>query len=236
MKQLISRLIRYLPFNITKNQEYDRQTIQVIKRVCKPTSNCIDIGCHKGEILDIMLNYAPNGKHFGFEPIPDMYKKLTEKYTPKCTILPFALSETKGKTTFNYVISNPAYSGIRKRNYDKPNEKETLIEVETELLDNIIPANTKIDFIKIDVEGAELQVLKGAVNTLKNSKPIIIFEHGLGASDCYGTTPKDIFSLLTSVGYKISTMKKWLKNEKEFTLEELESEFNNKINYYFIAY
>ncbi len=46
------------------------------------------------------------------------------------------------------------------------------------------------------MEGAELGVFQGAVQTLKASKPHIIFEHGLGGADHYGTTPQMIFELL----------------------------------------
>ncbi|MEZ4983026.1 MAG: FkbM family methyltransferase [Saprospiraceae bacterium] len=68
----------------------------------------------------------------------------------------------KRKTTFNYVVSNPAYSGLQKRRYDRPNEIDEKIEVETDLLDNVLAEDTRIDFMKIDVEGGEFFVLKGA--------------------------------------------------------------------------
>ena len=48
--------------------------------------------------------------------------------------------------------------------------------VELKKLDDVIPTDVTIDFIKIDVEGAELGVLKGAKNVLLKNKPIIIFE------------------------------------------------------------
>ena len=64
-------------------------------------------------------------------------KGLIRKYAANrnCLVHSYALSNTKGTTTFNYVISNPSYSGLIKRKYDKPNEQDTTIEVETELLD-----------------------------------------------------------------------------------------------------
>lgn len=90
--------------------------------------------------------------------------------------------------------------------------------------------------IKIDVEGAELHVLEGAIETIKRTKPIIIFEHGLRASDYYGANPEKIYKLISNCGMHISTMKNWLSNKNRFTLEEFKNQYYNRINYYFIAY
>jgi FkbM family methyltransferase len=200
-------------------------------------SNCIDIGCHKGEILDLFIKNAPEGHHFGFEPIPDLINALKIKYAHSSTeIHDIALSNSIGMSRFNYVISNPAYSGIQKRKYDNPNEQDIEIKVATNLLDNIIPANLKIDLIKIDVEGGELLVLEGAIETLKRNKPIIIFEHGLGAADAYNATPEKIYNLFLHCNMKVNTMSRWLKNAASYSLTEFAYMVNNKGEYYFIAY
>jgi hypothetical protein len=44
----------------------------------------------------------------------------------------------------------------------------------------VLPENFRVDFIKIDVEGGELLVMKGAAGIMKKYKPVVIFEHGLG--------------------------------------------------------
>jgi FkbM family methyltransferase len=237
MKEFIKKLIKLIPIAFTKNQKYDKQTKKVIQQVCKSDSNCIDVGCHKGEVLDIIIRFAPAGRHFGFEPLPDMYSRLKSKYTSSLiTISDIALSNTTGHSTFNYVISNPAYSGLVKRTYDRPDEKDTSITVTVDKLDNIIPPDVKIDLIKIDVEGGELQVLEGGKETISRSKPVIIFEHGIGGSDCYGTTPDSVYQLLADCGLKVSVMERWLNNQNAFTLNEFKDQFYQKLNYYFIAY
>lgn len=237
MKSLIKFILKILPINFTKNMEYDTQTIKVIRKHCTSNSNCIDIGCHKGEILDIFLKYASEGKHYAFEPIPQMYNILIDKYkNMNCVIKSIALSNHIGKSTFNYVKSNPAYSGLLKREYKNENEYIETITVTTDTLDNIIPPTESVSMIKIDVEGAELQVLEGAIETIKRTKPLIIFEHGLGASDYYGANPEKIYILLSNCGMHISTMKNWLSNKNRFTLEEFKYQYYNRINYYFIAF
>lgn len=238
LKSMLKALFRYLPFDVSVNQAYDRQSWQVIKRVCDENACCVDVGCHKGEIMDWFIQRSPKGKHWGFEPIPSMYEKLVIKYKnhQNITIYPFALSDTNGTTTFNLVLTNPAYSGMVKRNYDHANEKDQTIEVEMRTLDDLMANVDKIDLIKIDVEGAELQVLKGAVNTLQRTKPTVIFEHGLGASDCYGTKPDQIFQLFSRLNYQLNTMENWLNNLPNLTLEEFEQQFYQKMNFYFIAF
>lgn len=237
MLRPIKNIVKKLPIAFTRNQQYDKQTRQVIRKLCSTGSNCIDIGCHKGEVLDLILEAAPKGYHYGFEPIPDMYKALLEKYAnTSCKIFDIALSNEKGATQFNYVISNPAYSGLRKRNYDRSKESDTQITVNTDKLDNIIPSSVKISLIKIDVEGGELGVLEGARELLKRDRPVLIFEHGLGASEFYGAGPEKIFDLLSSCGLKISLMKNWLNNDPALDLRSFSDQFYQKKNYYFIAY
>ena len=127
-------------------------------------------------------------------------------------------------------------SGLIKRKYDRENEQDTTIEVKVDKLDHIISGTTQIDLIKIDVEGGELLVLEGATATITRCKPVIIFEHGLGASEFYNSSPDKVFALLDSCGLQVSTMDNWLKGKKSFTFDEFKNQFYKKQNYYFIAY
>lgn len=237
MKNAIKQLLKKLPIAFTQNQRYDRQTQAVIKKVCRPDSNCIDVGCHKGEVLDVMLQYAPNGRHFGFEPIPVMFAALQEKYRgSQCTILDIALSKEAGEATFNYVVSNPSYSGLQKRKYDRPDEQDTSITVRTAKMDEVLPVDLKVDLIKIDVEGGEMLVLEGARETLIKHRPVVLFEHGLGASDYYGAGPEQVFIYFEACGYQINTLKAWLNGRTALDKTAFEQQFFQKLNYFFIAY
>jgi hypothetical protein len=108
-----------------------------------------------------------------------------------------ALSAEEGETTFTYVKSNPGYSGFRERTYPGQEVIEK-IAVRRERLDAILPEDYVPRLIKIDVEGAEYEVLKGGIETISRHRPIIYFEHGQGSTDHYGTRPAQIHQLLTA--------------------------------------
>ncbi len=234
MKQTLKNILTFLKLDLTKNLEYDRLTKEIIQKIVKPDSVCVDVGCHKGEILDLFIEKSKQ-KHYAFEPIPDMNKALKDKYGDSINLFNCALSNEKGETSFNYVKNAPAYSGIKKRAYKVANPDIEKIPISLEKMDDIINSNDKIDVIKIDVEGAELNVLKGAKNTILSNEPIIIFECGLGASEYYETTPNDVFTFFKEVGMKIFLLKKWIKKEEHLQEEEFVDIFNQNKEYYFIA-
>ena len=234
----LKRLVKKLPVSITKNQLYDQQTKQIIRRTCKVSSNSIDVGTHTGDILDLLLQQSPNGTHFGFEPIPVLYQQLQTKYSSNHNVhlYDYALCNSNGSTSFNYVTSNPSYSGIKKRSYDRKGETDTAIEVKTAKLDDLLLQKaTKIDFIKIDVEGGELDVLKGASGLLNRDKPVVIFECGLGGTDIYAATPAQLFDFFETHGFHISLLHSYLKNKPALTQAEFEEQYYKKLNYYFVA-
>ncbi len=223
--------------DLTKNLAYDRLTRKILRQELKSDSNCIDIGCHKGEILNLMLGFSPHGIHFGFEPLPSLFDDLSVKYKNTAKIYNLALSDKTGTSNFQFVKNAPAYSGFRKRKYDISNPEIEEIEVETAKLDDVISLDQKIDLIKIDVEGAELLVLKGAKQLLLKNKPFIIFECGLGANDFYESSPSDLFNFISiELGLQISLLKSFLDGSKPLTLFEFEKYFDTNEEYYFITH
>lgn len=237
IKNIVRETLIFLHIDLTKNLKYDRLTKAIMKKCIKSNDNCIDIGCHKGEILDLMLKYAPHGKHLAFEPIPYLYHNLKDKYENKALVFPFALSNEEGQATFQFVKNAPAYSGLRRRRYDISNPEIEEITVEKQTLDNIVSTENEINFIKIDVEGGEFDVLKGSKRVLLDSKRIIIiFECGKGGTDYYGVTPNDIYSFLTKeIGLNLYTLSSFLKDEQSISEEDFKQYFQTNKEYYFIA-
>jgi len=240
VRKLHAALTSLLSHEEDKNLLYDIQTLQVMKRALRKDSNCVDVGCHQGSILTMQMHFAPKGTHFAFEPLPRLHQGLLASFGGKENVhlYDYALNDTEGTTTFQYVVSNPGYSGFKERTYERSNEEIQNITVKTNLLDNIVPKDQLIQFIKVDVEGAELQVFKGAIETIKRSRPVIIFEHGLGAADHYGTSPEDIYDLLSAqCGLHLFLMSEWLDSNGQASLnrEAFCKQFSSGENYYFMA-
>jgi FkbM family methyltransferase len=218
---------------------YDGQTVEVMRRVLRRRSVTVDVGAHTGLILKHLVRRAPGGRHFAFEPIPHCFQTLKEQFGHLRGVELFecALSAEPGSSSFQHVVSRPTYSGLKARRMDRPNEEIVPITVKCARLDDMIPADVKVDFVKIDVEGGELGVLQGGVATLRRSKPVVVFEHGLGGADYYGTEPEQVFDLLHGqAGLNVSLMLRFLKGSPPFTRAEFAENFRTGQNYYFIAY
>jgi FkbM family methyltransferase len=216
-----------------RNARYDVETAEVIARVLTPDSNCLDVGAHSGTILRIILAHADRGHHVAFEPLPHFAAGLRRDF-PQVQVCELALSDATADTTFEYVVSNPGYSGLHRRRYDADEEIRT-ITVRTARLDDLLPSDRPISLVKIDVEGAELQVLRGGLLTLTRCKPFVIFEHGEGGADYYGTTPTDIYDLLAGrCGLRLSLMAGWLAGARPFTRSAFIDQC--KQDFYFLAH
>ena len=196
----------------------------------------IDVGCHEGAILDHMIAAAPEVRHLAFEPLPHLAKSLRKKY-PQIEHHELALvAEPDGPIQFHHVVSNPGYSGIRERRYDREGEKVDIIEVATARLDDLVPDTKNPVLIKIDVEGAELGVLQGGQKTISRAKPLVVFEHGLGGSDRYGTTPESIHAFFSACDMQVSLLGTWLEDGPSLSVDQLKAQYEQGLNYYFIAH
>ncbi len=240
MKQSFKNIIRQILIKtgipLTRNIAYDIATEKILARTLKADSCCVDVGAHKGEILDRFLVRAPQGHHSGFEPIPAMYTMLVHKYQNKAQIYPFALSSESGTTTFNIVLDDMAYSGLKQRQYKTSNPKIEQIEVQVRKMDEVLSGRSyKIDLIKIDVEGGELAVMKGAQDILTKDRPLLIFECGKGASEFYGTKPEDVYGFLQNLGFAIFTLDGFLNHKASFSMDKFVSTYENGTDYYFVA-
>lgn len=240
LESIANKVVAVVKGPPTKSRLYDMQTFEVMKRTLKEDSNCVDVGCHRGGMLRELLRLAPKGNHYAFEPLPGFFQGMKKSFGTMKNVFLYdcALSDTAGTTTFQHVVSNPAYSGLRPRRYKRPDEKIQQITVKTELLDNIVPKGVPIHFIKIDVEGGELGVLRGAVEIIKKDQPVVVFEHGRGAADYYGTGPEDVYDLLAGqCGLRLFLMADWLATNGAASLnrEAFLEQFSLGNEWYYMA-
>lgn len=203
----------------------------LLKSMLKEDSNCIDIGAYRGRVLAELLQVAPRGKHIAYEPLPHLYKHLVKRF-PSVDVRHAAVSNQAGETTFTYVKTMPARSGLRERSFARRQQTEK-ITVRLETLDRCLPAGYAPSLIKIDVEGAERLVFEGGIETISKYKPIIIFEHGKGGAEYYDTEPRHIYELLhDKAGLDIFDM----DGNGPYTLEQLEETYSRNDRWDFVAH
>jgi FkbM family methyltransferase len=182
----------YRLINRTARREArDNQHMRVLLAACLGRdANCIDVGAHAGDVLREIVRCAPDGHHIAYEPLPHLATDL-ERVFPAADIRCAALSDHGGAAEFLYDGSQPARSTLHAHAFTD-HRHVTAIRVRLERLDDALPGGYVPALIKIDVEGTEAEVLRGAIETLKRHRPIVVFEHGGGGT----SSPGDVHALL----------------------------------------
>lgn len=247
MRQLIKRAIIGTPWEGpvkrahsaltgSKSSLYDSQTIAIMGRVLRPDSNAIDVGAFEGSMLRHMLRFAPRGHHLAFEPLPENFERLHATF-PQARVYPYALGAQPGPVTYHFMLDHPALSGLRRRLEHLPSERAEELRVSMETLDRVVPLDLPIAFIKIDVEGGELGVFQGGLQTLRRTRPVVVFECGVGGADHFGSSPREIFDFLAQeAGLKSSLLGAWLAGETPLSRESFSEQFDKGLNFYFVAH
>lgn len=227
-KLLLYRLTR------AKNNLYDVRTIEIMRRVLRDDSVAIDIGAFEGSMLRHMIRFAPRARHFAFEPLPDRCAQLKRRF-PGMNVLPYALSDAPGEEPYFEVVAYPAMSGLRHRgSLGTLDVREQRVPVET--LDRTIPSDVTVSLVKVDVEGGELAVFRGGIETLRRCRPVIVFECGLGGLDAYGARPEDLHILLCrDIGLRLYLLEAWLAGSDGLSKEDFVRQFDEGLNFYFVA-
>ena len=165
--------------------------LSIIDSYLQDNAVILDIGANIGSHTIYWAVERNAKKVYSFEPLPDTYRILNTN---------IELNSLKNRVqTFNFALSDENCKGVIDF-YNKENiggtsfKKYTNGDVEFRQLDKInIPE--KIDLIKIDVEGAEVLVLKGAKETIVKNKPIIVLETYIHKNE--------VDNFMNSVGYKL---------------------------------
>lgn len=126
----------------------------------------VDAGCYDMETSLKLRNLCPQVKVYAFEPDPECYKQCLEqkKVTnfQAATILPFGTWSKRD--TLHFSATSDSASHISETD-------EGYCDVSVMPIDEAIAEGDKVTFIKMDVEGAELESLKGAEKTIRRDRP-----------------------------------------------------------------
>lgn len=167
----------------------------VMRRFIKPGMTAFDIGAHIG-VHTILLSelVGENGNVVAFEPQRHLLPALTRTIADSGNVRLFtrALSEENGATNF-FLAKEASMSSLS--NWTGEGEK---VEVETSRLDDLMTIEElpSPDFIKCDIEGAEILCFRGGEKTINESCPIIMFEANLNASRSFNASPRDAILFL----------------------------------------
>jgi FkbM family methyltransferase len=186
-----------------RNHENPREIAYILDNL-KKGEVAIDIGANKGGFLYWMArSVGPKGRAIGFEPQRFLFEFLSDFYSnkPQVKIEHEALSDKAETVTMiipeNGKTSSPGAS-IHFTTADNPSARTE--EVTTESLDSYCAANKIIpNLVKIDVEGHELKVVKGAAATFAAHKPRVILE--CEAMQVGKELVNETLSFLLSLGY-----------------------------------
>lgn len=193
----------------------DGRTDRCMRRLISRTSNCIDVGAHIGSTLSLITKLAPEGEHIAFEPVAMKAAWLRTKF-PDVEIRQMAASNAAGTVTFAENLSRPGFSGLAASTDPSATGDEVReVLVECARLDDVVDPTRRIDFVKIDVEGAELMVLEGAVGLVDRDRPVIVFESGPGRAEEFGLTKQQLYSFLVDErDYSVYLFKDYLAGRR----------------------
>ena len=154
-----------------------------IRRFCRPGDTVVDVGANIGEwTLQMADAVGPSGRVIAIEPIPRLVEAVRKSALAnnmrQVEVVAAALSEIEGKAEFSVERGNTG--GSRLGPHPGGAEAFDRITVRVMTLDALIAGVgvDRVDFIKVDVEGFELEVLLGARGTLARHRPAMYLELG----------------------------------------------------------
>ncbi len=165
----------------------------------------LDIGANVGTYSEAILKVAPKSKIYAFEPSSAARKKLEDRFigNNSVRIVPLALGITISIETLWSDAAGSGLASLTKRNLEHFgidfNQSESINVTTLDSWAN--STNVKPNLIKMDVEGHELDVLKGGLKTLAIAQ-VVQFEFG-GCNIDTRTYFQDFWYLLTSAGFSI---------------------------------
>lgn len=193
-----------------RDEEYEPEVCRLLKNVLVEGDTFIDCGAHVGYFTILASELVENGQVYAFEAEKENFKNL---------IANIKLNKAKNVKAFNNAVGdedkeveiifnrdndgghslwNPAKHELNNLTRDNELIKEPVVMV---TLDRIIDEPVKL--IKIDVEGCELMVLKGAIKLLKKYHPLVIIEVNDFALEQMGTTTEEVFMFMSELGYDV---------------------------------
>jgi FkbM family methyltransferase len=191
--------------------EFEHDTLNFYNKILRTGSVVIDVGANIGLYSLIASNkVGREGQVYSFEPSEWAYSRLRENINlndfKNIEICKFGVSDKKGVVKF-YKCADDAYNSLGHHPMFAVKE---VVEIEVDSLDNFCRERkiSKVDILKIDAEGADYLVLKGAREILGfNESPVIFCEYNKSISEGYDFSRDDLILFLKERSYKVYELK-----------------------------
>jgi FkbM family methyltransferase len=184
-----------------KKNGFELREIKHLLTEIKPNSVILDIGANFGFYSIILAKKCVGAEVHSFEPVSATFDHLTtnvehNNVSTNVTINNVGVSESIGKIG----ITTDLYAGNHLTKSDKGPDTES---VDVVTVDHYVESNgiKKVDFIKCDIEGAELLMLKGAVETISRDSPLIFVEIFDEFCARFGHSATDVVGFILNFGY-----------------------------------
>lgn len=183
--------------------DYEMVLTEGYRRLLKPGDVAVDVGAHAGEHLNHFVRLVgETGTVHAFEPVPHLAKALEARYRSVrgVHIHQAAVSRMPGQTDF-VVADSLAESGLRARFFSRPGTRTKTIRVRVETLDGALAGLDRLAFVKMDIEGGELDALGGATALMARHRPFLSVEYGWAGYSVYGHERRSLFDFAASQGF-----------------------------------
>ena len=195
---------RFIPIEILNFGAFDPTERRLLFSLAEQSNVVFDIGANIGWYTLNFANANPSVSVHSFEPIPFTFRYL-EKHLElnevnNVFVNNFGLSNEKGEAQFYWgrdETGSSSMENIQERDH------ANIVNCQLSTIDDYCEENRlSVDFIKCDVEGAELQVFQGASTILKRDKPAVFAEMLRKWSAKFGYHPNEIIDIFTATGYR----------------------------------
>lgn len=185
---------------------YEPGRMKAVARLLKPGSTFIDIGGNKGDFALLAASkVGDSGNVFCFEPEPQNCRWIRESIKLNgyrhLKLFEMALSDSNGEAIL-YLGRKSGYHTLVGPAHDRD---AGVITVKTRTLDDLLNEihHESVDMMKIDVEGAELSVLRGAQKVLRRNPNIVLL---IEVHPLLGANPTDVCDFLCGLGFSIRSV------------------------------
>jgi FkbM family methyltransferase len=186
-----------------KGQPHERGTEALLRYALRRGDTFVDVGANVGFYTRMAsLLVGESGRVFAFEPLPSAIRllKLNAAGLTNVIVETSAVGDRNGEADF--CIRPEGDTSSLLAGGKGSNVSVSITSLDVRLLE-LEAAPKSVDFIKIDVEGAELSVLRGAVKTIEKYRPIVYLEFLPLYSDRYGFGYEDFVEFFEPRGYSL---------------------------------